>query len=194
MAVKACRWVGAIVVACCAWGWAFAQPSPALQTADPSVAVVAPVERAGPAVPAPSAAVVAAPLTRPTLVGQETLNGADTAWMLTSTALVLLMTLPGLALFYAGMVRRKSVLNTMASVVAITALVSLLWFAVGYSIAFTPGNGWVGTGDRMWFSGLDYVKEGGKIAWILHSSGSTGFPKPIFLTNYHIRYLVSLIQ
>ena len=60
--------------------------------------------------------------------------------MLTSTALVLLMTLPGLALFYAGMVRRKSVLNTMASVVAIAALVSLLWFAVGYSLAFTPNT------------------------------------------------------
>jgi Amt family ammonium transporter len=83
--------------------------------------------------------------------------------MLTATALVLLMTLPGIALFYAGMVRRKSVLNTMASVVAICGLVSLLWFAAGYSLAFTPGNSWIGNGSRMGFSGLDYVKEGGKV-------------------------------
>ncbi|MCJ0765407.1 ammonium transporter [Variovorax sp. CYS-02] len=84
--------------------------------------------------------------------------------MMTSTALVLLMTLPGIALFYAGMVRKKNVLNTMACVVAIAALVSLLWFAVGYSWAFTPGSGWLGGSERLWFSGLDYMKEAGKVA------------------------------
>jgi len=97
-------------------------------------------------------------------VAQDTINAADTAWMMTSTALVLLMTLPGIALFYGGMVRRKSVLNTMASVVAITALVSLLWFAVSYSIAFTPGNGLIGGTERLWFSGLSYLKEAGMVA------------------------------
>ena len=102
-------------------------------------------------------------LTRPTAVAQTSLNGADTAWMMTSTALVLLMTLPGIALFYGGMVRRKNVINTMASVVAIAALVSLLWFAVGYSIAFTPGDAWWGGSERLWFSGLDYLKDAGKV-------------------------------
>ena len=63
----------------------------------------------------PEAPAVAAPLTRPALVAQDTVNAAHTGWMMTSTALVLLMTLPGIALFYAGMVRRKNVLNTMAS-------------------------------------------------------------------------------
>lgn len=80
---------------------------------------------------APEVAAGAVPslsLTRPGLVAQSTISAADTAWMMTSTALVLLMTLPGIALFYAGMVRKKNVLNTMASVVAIAALVSLLWF------------------------------------------------------------------
>ncbi|QTN30319.1 ammonium transporter [Rhodoferax sp. AJA081-3] len=105
-----------------------------------------------------------AALTRPSLVAQDSINGADTAWMMTSTALVLLMTLPGIALFYGGMVRKKNVLNTMASVVAAAALVSLLWFAVGYSLAFTPGNGLLGGDMRMWFSGLDYIKEAGKVA------------------------------
>jgi Amt family ammonium transporter len=63
------------------------------------------------------------------LAAQASINAADTAWMMTSTALVLLMTLPGIALFYAGMVRRKNVLATMAAVVAIAAAVSLTWFA-----------------------------------------------------------------
>jgi Amt family ammonium transporter len=117
-------------------------------------------------VPVASAPAIAAPgpLTRPALVAQSSLNGADTAWMMTSTALVLLMTLPGIALFYAGMVRKKSVINTMACVVAIAAMVSLLWFAVGYSWAFTPGSSWLGGSDRLWFSGLEYLKEGGKVA------------------------------
>ena len=70
------------------------------------------------------------------------------------------MTLPGIAFFYAGMVRRKSVINTMASVVAIASLVSLLWYAVGYSWAFTPGSPFIGHGGRLWFAGLDYVKDG----------------------------------
>ncbi len=127
----------------------------------PVAAAVAPVAAA----PAPAAsAPPPAPLTRPSLVAQDSLNGADTAWMMTSTALVLLMTLPGIALFYAGMVRKKSVINTMASVVAIAALVTILWFAVGYSWAFTPGNGWIGGSGRLWFSGLDYMKEAGKVA------------------------------
>ena len=98
------------------------------------------------------------------LVPQASINAADTAWMMTSTALVLLMTLPGIALFYAGMVRRKNVLATMAAVVAIAAAVSLTWFAVGYSLAFTPGWPWLGGTGRFWFSGFEYLKEAGQIA------------------------------
>ena len=111
----------------------------------------------------PAATPAPPPLTRPGLVSQDRINAADTAWMMTSTALVLLMTLPGIALFYAGMVRRKSVINTMACVVAIAALVSLLWFAVGYSWAFTPGTPWLGNGSRMAFEGMDYLKDAGKV-------------------------------
>ena len=142
-------------------------PAAALPAASP----VSPAPAAVPAPAAPPPAVAAsapAPLTHPGLVGADTLNGADTAWMMTSTALVLLMTLPGIALFYGGMVRRKSVLNVMACVVAICAVVSLLWFAVGYSLAFTPGSGalghYLGGGERLWFAGLDYVKDAQKVA------------------------------
>lgn len=94
---------------------------------------------------------------------QDSINAADTAWMMTATALVLLMTLPGIALFYAGMVRRKCVINTMASVVAITSLVSVLWFALGYSLAFSPGSPWIGDLGRFGFAGLDYLKSSGRV-------------------------------
>ena len=69
------------------------------------------------------------------------LNSGDTAWMLTSTALVLMMTIPGLALFYGGMVRKKNVLATAAQSFAVTALVTVLWMVIGYSLAFTDGGG-----------------------------------------------------
>ena len=80
------------------------------------------------------------------------INQADTAWMLVATALVLLMTLPGLALFYAGLVRRKNVVNTMVSVFAVACVVMLTWLALGYSLAFTRGTPWLGQLDRAGFS------------------------------------------
>lgn len=99
-------------------------------------------------------------LQHPALVPADSANGADTAWVMTCTALVMLMTLPGIALFYGGMVRTKNVLNTMASVLAIAAMVSVLWFALVYSLAFTPANSWIGGLQRAGFSGFDYVKQG----------------------------------
>ncbi|HEY3730358.1 MAG TPA: hypothetical protein VGL28_03755, partial [Steroidobacteraceae bacterium] len=97
-----------------------------------------------PAGSAPSAAgaasAPAATPTAPTMVKFSDINSGDTAWMLTSTALVLMMTIPGLALFYAGMVRKKNVLATLMQSFAITCLVSILWWVVGYSLAFTPGS------------------------------------------------------
>ncbi|HEB78360.1 MAG TPA: ammonium transporter [Methylothermaceae bacterium] len=81
-------------------------------------------------------------LTLPTGVWADDFNGADTAWILTSTALVLFMTLPGLALFYGGLVRTKNVLSILAQCFAIAALVSLLWLVGGYSLAFTEGGQW----------------------------------------------------
>ncbi|MGH7055818.1 MAG: ammonium transporter, partial [Stellaceae bacterium] len=71
-------------------------------------------------------------------------NSGDTSWMLTSTALVLLMTVPGLALFYGGMVRKMNVLATVMQSFAITCLVTILWMALGYSLAFTPGTRFIG--------------------------------------------------
>ena len=82
------------------------------------------------------------------------LDSGDTAWMLTSTALVLLMTIPGLALFYAGMVRKKNILATMMQSFAITALVTVIWMVAGYSLAFTNGNAYVGDLSRFFLNGF----------------------------------------
>jgi Amt family ammonium transporter len=85
------------------------------------------------------------------------LNSGDTAWMLTSTALVLMMTVPGLALFYAGMVRKKNILATAAQSFAITALVTVLWAVVGYSISFTNGgdnHDYIGGMSRFMLAGM----------------------------------------
>src|SRR6185436_19068680 len=77
------------------------------------------------------------------------IDTGDTAWMLTSTGLVLLMTIPGVALFYAGMVRKKNVLATMMQSFAITCLVTVLWMAIGYSLAFSGGGALIGTFDKV---------------------------------------------
>ena len=86
----------------------------------------------------------------PSLALADELNGADTAWILTSTALVLFMTIPGLALFYAGLVRSKNVLSVLMQCFAITCLASLLWFAYGYGLAFGDGGSM-----NQWIGGLD---------------------------------------
>ncbi|MBO23291.1 MAG: ammonia channel protein [Rhodospirillaceae bacterium] len=91
------------------------------------------------------------------------MQGADTAWILTSTALVLFMTLPGLALFYAGLVRSQNVLSVLMNCFAIAATVSILWFAVGYSIAFGDGNAWWGGLGKSFLSGVGIDSVSGTI-------------------------------
>jgi ammonium transporter, Amt family len=82
------------------------------------------------------------------------IDPADTAWMISATGLVLMMTLPGLALFYAGMVRKKNVLATMAQSLAAVMICSILWVAIGYSLAFTGEGAYLGTTERVFLSGM----------------------------------------
>ncbi len=92
-----------------------------------------------------------------TAFAQDALDSGDTAWMLTSTALVLMMTIPGLALFYGGMVRKKNVLATLMQSFAVTCLMTVLWMVVGYSLAFADGgsmNAFVGGLDNVFLKGL----------------------------------------
>ncbi len=107
------------------------------------------------------AAVAAAPLGLASAVlfaspanAASEINAADTAWMMVATALVLMMTIPGLALFYAGMVRKKNVLATMAQSLAAVAMISILWVAFGYSLAFVGDGLWLGTLDRWFLAGM----------------------------------------
>ena len=90
------------------------------------------------------------------LVPLTAIDKADTAWVMTSAALVLLMTLPGIALFYAGLVRRKNVVNTMAAVFAVACIVTLTWFGIGYSLAFMADSPWLGNLSRAWFASLHF--------------------------------------
>lgn len=82
-------------------------------------------------------------------------NFGNTAWVLTSTALVLFMTLPGLSLFYGGLVRTRNVLSVLMQCFAITCLVSLLWLMYGYSLAFGTGNHWIGDLDKLFMAGVE---------------------------------------
>jgi Amt family ammonium transporter len=104
-----------------------------------------------PAAPAAGAAPAAAPAAA---AAASAINSGDTAWMLTSTALVLMMTIPGLALFYGGMVRKMNVLATVMQSFAITCLVTVLWMVVSYSLAFTEGNPFFGGFSRVLLDGM----------------------------------------
>lgn len=90
----------------------------------------------------------------PSLAVEPAFNGANTAWILTSTALVLLMTLPGLALFYGGLVRRKNILSILMQCFAIAGVSSILWFVLGYSLAFGEGNAWIGDFSKVLMAGV----------------------------------------
>jgi Amt family ammonium transporter len=94
---------------------------------------------------------------------EDTLNSGDTAWMITATALVLLMTLPGLALFYGGMVRKKNVLSMCMQTIAIASLMSVLWVVLGYSLAFGEGTAFIGGLGKAFFSGVGYDTLSGTI-------------------------------
>jgi len=100
---------------------------------------------------------------------EDTLNGADTGWILASTALVLMMTLPGLAMFYGGLVSSRNVLSVLMQCFAIAGVVSVLWLTVGYSLAFGEGNQWIGDFSKVMMSGIGRDSVSGTI------------PEPLFM-------------
>jgi Amt family ammonium transporter len=149
--------------------------------AAPAPAAAAPDAKAA---EAPKADAAAAPAAAPApdtpqLVAADKISSGDTAWMLSSTALVLLMTIPGLALFYGGMVRKKNVLATVMQSFAITCLVTVLWVIVGYSIAFTKGGSFIGSFDRFFLNGMVFMKEAGKLT-VSHLGLS--IPESVYMT------------
>ena len=82
------------------------------------------------------------------------IDTGNTAWIITATALVLFMTLPGLALFYGGLVRKKNVLSVLMQCISVACLASVLWLVIGYSLAFGDGNQWIGDTSKMFLSGV----------------------------------------
>ena len=118
-------------------------------------AASAPAVTAPAATPAPApAAAASAPAPAPAEAKKLEPNKGDTAWMIVATALVLMMSLPGLALFYGGLVRTKNMLSVLMQVFVICSLLTVLWFVYGYSIAFTEGNAFFGGFDRLFLKGL----------------------------------------
>ena len=118
---------------------AAAMPSATTPTV-PAAAAAAPGAAAAPAAPAAAAAPVP--------------NKGDTAWMMTATVLVILMTIPGLALFYGGLVRSKNMLSILMQIFMIFAVIVVLWCVYGYSLAFTEGNAFIGKFDRLMLNGI----------------------------------------
>ena len=105
----------------------------------------------------------------PAWAQEATIDSGDTAWLLTSTALVLMMTIPGVALFYGGMVRKKNLLATLMQSFVITAVISVVWMVIGYSLAFSSGGGsFVGNLDMM------FLKD-------LNVAGGDGVPDSLFI-------------
>ena len=154
-----------IILGLAAPGYAEDKPADAASaTAAPDAAAPA----AAPAAPAP---------TEPFTIEVSKINSGDTAWMLSSTALVLLMTIPGLALFYGGMVRKKNVLATVMQSFAITCLVTIIWMVVGYSLAFTPGGPYVGGLGRFLLNGMSFA-VGQKVS-VSHIAQS--IPETVFM-------------
>jgi Amt family ammonium transporter len=121
---------------------AVAAPAAATSEAKPAEAAAS----AAAAASAPAAAASAAPAPVP--------NKGDTAWMMVSTLLVIMMAVPGLALFYGGLVRSKNMLSVLMQVMVTFSLIVVLWFIYGYSIAFTEGNAFFGGFDRLFMKGI----------------------------------------
>jgi Amt family ammonium transporter len=125
--------------------------------------------------------------------GPPKIDSGDTAWMLASTALVLLMTVPGLALFYGGMVRKKNILATLMQCFAVTCIVTIVWTVAGYSLAFTPGTGsaagYVGDLSRFMLHGIEgHITKGNDTQAFVLESGikdvaamSTTIPESVYM-------------
>src|SRR6202166_865655 len=117
-------------------------------------AAPAPAAAAPATPPAPPPACASDPDPKKAVLEKCTPNSGDTAWMLTSMALVLMMTIPGLALFYGGMVRKKNVGDTVLTSFAVTCLVTIVYAILTYSLAFTNGSPYIGGLDRAFLQGI----------------------------------------
>ena len=130
----------------------------------PTAATAAAPEASAPAAPAPAAATTPTPPAAASAAAPAAstpvANKGDTAWMLVSTLLVIMMTIPGLALFYGGLVRSKNMLSVLMQVMVTFSMIVVLWALYGYSLAFTEGNAFIGGLDRLFLKGLFNASTG----------------------------------
>ena len=176
MTITMTKWLAGVAMLCAfsAALPAFSQPtsSPDAATAQ-APAAPAPADAVAPALVAPAPAVA-------TTAPAPTPNKGDTAWMFVATIMVMLMTIPGLALFYGGLVRTKNMLSVLMQVFMVFALIIVLWCLYGYSLAFTPGGPFIGGFDRTMLSGIyDPVK--GSFAYAATWSKGVVIPEFIFV-------------
>ena len=150
----------------------FAQDKPAAE-APAAVADTKPAEAATASAPAAAstAPAAAAPAEAAAAPAAPNYNKGDTAWMMVSTLLVILMTVPGLALFYGGLVRKKNMLSVLMQVLVTFSLIVVLWAVYGYSLAFTEGNAFIGGFDRLFFNGMFNPADGSFSAAATFSKG-----------------------
>ena len=148
------KWLIALSMVCSLGisGMSNAEDATTVPTAAPATAIVAPVET--PPV-ADAAAMPVAAVAVPAAAIPPVADKADTTWMLIATALVIMMTIPGLALFYGGLVRSKNMLSVLTQIFTIFCLISILWVVYGYSMAFTPGNAYIGGLSKVFLKGVD---------------------------------------
>ena len=145
----------ALLGACSLAAPVIAQDKPAAPAAEAKAAEAKPAEAAPAAAAAAPAAAAPAAATAATAAPAPVPNKGDTAWMIVATVLVILMTIPGLALFYGGLVRTKNMLSVLMQVFVTFCMISLLWVFYGYSIAFTEGNAFFGGFSRMFLAGMN---------------------------------------
>src|SRR5690349_9482543 len=166
--MKRVRFAPLFLALCCALsGAAYAQDAAAPDAAAPAAAEAAPAAEAPAAAPADS---YVAPK----------YDMGNVSWMMTATALVLLMSIPGLALFYGGMVRQKNMLSTLTQTFAIFSLIAVLWVVYGYSVAFSNGNAFFGGLDKLMLKGVIYDSHGNFVPGATFSKG-VYIPELIFV-------------
>ena len=165
-------------------GSAFAQPASAPE-ASASAAPAATAETAAPAASAalsaaPAAEVASAPAAAGSAAAAPVANKGDVSWMLVSTLLVIMMAIPGLALFYGGLVRSKNMLSVLMQVFVTFSLIVVLWVVYGYSLAFTEGNAFIGGLDRMFLKGV-FTPADGSYAMAATFSKGVYVPEIVFV-------------
>ena len=155
-----------------------ASPAPGAVAATPAASEAAPTPPASEAAPTPAASEAAA--TPATAASTPVANKGDTAWMIVATAFVIMMSIPGLALFYGGLVRSKNMLSVLMQVMVTFSMIVVLWCLYGYSLAFTEGNAYIGGFDRAFMKGL-FDPAKGEFAMAATFSKGVYIPELLFM-------------